>query len=185
MGKIFSYLNHKPLVDENTFLAPGSYIIGDAVLMEGVSIWYNTVIRADVNKVHIGRFSNIQDNSTVHEDSGRVGSGLSAGRACIIGEYVTVGHNCVLHACTIEDYCLIGMGAIILDGAIIGKGSVVGAGAVVTKGALIPPFSVVVGTPGKVIKTLDENTQSERMNHAMHYYRLAMENKRSLLSCDQ
>lgn len=184
MSKSFNYLGQLPRIDKNTFIAPGSCIIGDATVMEGVSIWYNAVLRADVNRIHIGRFSNIQDNTTVHADSGR-GSGLSGGLPTIVGEYVTVGHNCILHACTIEDYCLIGMGAIILDGAVIGKGSIIGAGTVVTKGSVIPPFSVVVGTPGKVVRTIDENTLEERMDQAMHYYRLAMENKSSLTSCKQ
>ncbi|MGI6066846.1 MAG: gamma carbonic anhydrase family protein [Bacillota bacterium] len=179
MSKIFNYLGRTPQIEKNTFTAPGSCIIGDVTIKDGASIWYNCVLRADVNKIHIGRFSNIQDNTTVHADSGR-GSGLPEGLPTIVGEYVTVGHNCVLHACTIKDYCLIGMGAIILDGAIIGKGSIIGAGTLITKGTVIPPFSVVVGSPGKIVRTMDENAVEERMNQAMHYYHLAMENKSSL-----
>lgn len=179
MNNVLYYLSHSPQIDKNTFIAPGSLIIGNVTIMEGASIWYNSVLRGDVNSISIGAFSNIQDNTTVHADSGR-GSGLSGGLPTIVGAFVTVGHNCVLHACTIEDYCLIGMGSIILDGAIIGKGSIIGAGTVVTKNTVIPPCSIVVGTPGKVIRTIDESSFNDRKDQAIHYYHLAMENKNSL-----
>jgi carbonic anhydrase/acetyltransferase-like protein (isoleucine patch superfamily) len=179
MSNIFNYLDKQPQIDHNTFIAPGSAIIGDVTLREGVSIWYNTVIRGDVKNIIIGSYSNIQDNSTIHSDSGR-DTGFADGLPTIVGAYVSVGHNCVLHACTIEDFCLIGMGAIIMDNAVIGKGSVIGAGAVIPRSAVIPPFSVVVGTPGKIIRVNEENTLQARMDQAMHYYRLAMETKKTL-----
>ena len=137
MSTLYPYKGHFPLVDPNTFLAPGARVIGDVTLAEGVSIWYNVVVRGDVNHIAIGKWSNIQDNTTVHADSGRSGLNARSGIPTIIGDNVTVGHNCILHACTIEDCCLIGMGAVILDGAYIGRGSVIGAGALVLKLSLI------------------------------------------------
>ena len=180
MSTLYPYKGYFPLVDPNTFLAPGARVIGDVTLAEGVSIWYNVVVRGDVNHIAIGKWSNIQDNTTVHADSGRSGLNARSGIPTIIGDNVTVGHNCILHACTIEDCCLIGMGAVILDGAYIGRGSVIGAGALVLKGTVIPPVSVVVGSPAKVIKTLDEGSLAERLDHTQHYHHLAMENKASL-----
>lgn len=179
-NNIFPFLDARPAVPDDTFIAPGAFIIGDVTLAEKVSIWYNVVVRGDVNSIKIGRMSNIQDNTTIHADSGR--SGLKVdGLPTIVGENVSVGHNCVLHACTIEDCCLIGMGAVILDGSVIGRGSVVGANSVVTKGTVIPPCSVVVGTPAKVIKTMsEEEAIAARLDQAQHYYRLAMNNKNSL-----
>ncbi|MEG2174228.1 MAG: gamma carbonic anhydrase family protein, partial [Oscillospiraceae bacterium] len=138
MAQLISYQGVTPTIESGCFIAPGAYLIGRVRLLEGSSVWYHAVLRGDVNDIVIGRFSNIQDNATVHVDSGR--SGLAPhGLPTIVGDYVTVGHNCVLHACTVEDGCLIGMGAIVLDGAVIGRGSIVGAGAVVTKGTIIPP----------------------------------------------
>ncbi|NLJ58175.1 MAG: gamma carbonic anhydrase family protein [Tissierellia bacterium] len=132
-----------PTIDEKTYIADGALIIGKVTLKEYSSIWYNTVVRGDVNSIEIGRYSNVQDNSVVH---------VSDEHKTLIGDYVTVGHNAIVHACTIEDHCLIGMGSIIMDGAHIGRGSIVAAGAVVTQGQVIPPFSIVAGVPGKVIK---------------------------------
>lgn len=180
MAELYSYEGHSPKIAEDVFLAPGSCVIGDVEIAPECSIWYNTVVRGDVNYIRIGRRSNIQDNSTIHADSGRSGVKGGTGLPTIVGNYVTVGHNCLLHACTIEDYCLIGMGAVLLDGSVIGKGSVIGAGALVLKEMVIPPFSVVVGSPAKVIQTLDESSIQERMNQAEHYYHLSLENKRCI-----
>ena len=173
---IFSFKGKQPKIHPDSFVAFGARIIGDIELAEGVSVWYNSVLRADVHAIRIGRFSNIQDNSTLHVESPRAGQNDS-GSPTILGDYVTVGHGCILHACTVEDYCLIGMGAIILDGAVIGKGSIVGAGTLVTKGSQIPPFSVVLGSPGKVVKNLPEESLQERKEHAEHYWKLAQEHK--------
>ena len=98
----------------------------------------------------------------------------------MVGDYVTVGHGVILHACRVEDYALIGMGAIIMDGAVIGKGAVVGAGALVTKNTVVPPFSVVLGSPGKVVKTLPESSLEQRKEQAMHYHGLAIAHRRML-----
>lgn len=176
MGQLIGYRGKTPDTAAAAFVAPGVRLIGDVALGEGASVWYNAVARGDVNFIRVGRYSNIQDNSTVHCDSGRSGV-ADGGLATVVGDYVTVGHGCILHACTIEDECLIGMGAVLLDGARIGRGSIVAAGAVVTKGTVVPPFSVVAGTPAKVIKTLAEESVAERRDQAMHYHRLALENR--------
>lgn len=181
MRNIYKYLDKKPVIKDNCFIAPGARIIGNVVIGYGSSVWYNVVIRGDVNYIRIGNNTNIQDNTMIHADSGRSGISGSEGLPTILGDNVTVGHNCILHACTIEDCCMIGMGSIVLDGAVIGRGTVIGAGAVITKKTVIPPFSVVVGIPAKVIKTLDEASLEERLNQAQHYYRLAQENKESLM----
>ena len=145
---IIEFEGRKPSIDKKTFIAEGSHIIGKVTIKEYSSIWFNTVVRGDVNFIEIGRYVNIQDNSVVH-----VSNDFSA----IIGDYVTVGHNAIVHGCKIEDHCLIGMGSIIMDGALIGRGSIVAAGAVVKKNQIIPPFSVVAGIPAKVIKTMPED----------------------------
>lgn len=169
---IYPYKGVMPVLDEDTVIMPGAKVIGRVTLAKGVSVWHNAVLRGDVHDIVVGEYSNIQDNSTVHCDSGI--SGLSkTGLPTIIGKHVTVGHNCVLHACTIEDGCLIGMSSTILDGAVIGRGSIIGAGALVTKGAQIPPFSLVVGIPGKVVKTLPESTYEGNLKQTEHYYGLA------------
>ena len=118
---IIEFEGNKPSIDKKTFIADGSHIIGKVTIKEYSSIWFNTVVRGDVNFIEIGRYVNIQDNSVVH-----VSNDFSA----IIGDYVTVGHNAIVHGCKIEDHCLIGMGSIIMDGALIGRGSIVAAGAV-------------------------------------------------------
>lgn len=142
---------NEPLLDKKAFVAEGAKIIGRVLLKEFSSVWFNSVIRGDINRIEIGRYSNVQDNSVLHvADDGPV----------IIGDYVTVGHNAVIHAATIEDHCLIGMGAIILNNAVIGRGSIIAAGAVVQRGQVIPPHSLVVGVPGKVIKQIPEEIDS-------------------------
>ncbi len=145
---IYEFDGRYPKINEKAYSFSTAVLIGDVELKEYASVWPNATLRGDINKVVVGRYSNIQDNSCLH---------VADNYGCIVGDYVTVGHSVTLHACTIEDYCLIGMGATVLDGAVIGRGSIVGAGALVTKGTIIPPNSLVVGCPAKVKKTLDEN----------------------------
>lgn len=142
---------HKPQIDEKVYLAEGARVLGNVILKEYSSVWHNVVLRGDVNQITIGRYTNIQDNSVVH---------VADNFSTTIGDFVTVGHNATVHACTIEDHALIGMGAVILDGAVIGRGSIIAAGAVVAPRMVVPPFSLVAGVPGKVIKQLPENTDS-------------------------
>lgn len=140
-----------PTIDEKTFIADGAKVIGAVTMAEFSSLWFNTVVRGDVNRIEIGRYTNIQDNSVVH---------VAESHPAIIGDYVTVGHNAIIHGCTIEDHCLIGMGAVVLNGAVIGKGSIIAAGAVVREKQVVPPHSLVVGVPGKVVKTVPDEWDS-------------------------
>ena len=157
------HLLRTPSVHPAAFIAPGAVVLGDVTVAENASIWYNAVLRGDINRITVGQGSNVQDGAVLH---------LSAEFGCHIGSWVTVGHMAMLHACTIGDECLIGMGSIILDGAEIGARSIVAAGAVVTQGKKIPPGSMVMGTPGKVVRTLTDEEQSGLREWAERYVRL-------------
>ena len=132
---------------KSVYLAPNATVVGDVQMGENVNVWYGAVIRGDHGTITIGDGTNIQDNAVLHD-------GLTLGKNC------TVGHGAIVHGCTVEDNCLIGMGATILDGAVIGEGSIIGAGALVGEGKVIPPRSLVVGVPGKVIREVS-NEQFE------------------------
>lgn len=134
-----------PTIDDKTYIADGAKVIGAVTMKEFSSLWFNVVARGDVNRIEIGRYTNIQDNCVVH---------VADEYPTIIGDYVTVGHNAIIHGCTIEEHCLIGMGAVVLNGAVVGKGSIIAAGAVVRENQVIPPHSLVVGVPGKVVKSM-------------------------------
>ncbi len=142
---VITYNDFKPAVAEDTFLAPGACLIGRVRVGRRSSIWYNAVVRGDMDSVIIGAETNIQDNATIHVDRGA---------PVRIGDRVTVGHNAVLHGCTVEDEVLVGMGAIILNGAVIGRSSIIGAGTLVASGKIIPPRSLVIGIPGRVVREL-------------------------------
>lgn len=133
--------------DEDVLILPGARVSGDVTFGSGCSVWYNAVIRGDAAPIAIGDNTNVQDNSTLH---------TSRNRPMVIGSDVSIGHNVVLHSCTIRDNCLIGLGALILDDAVIGENSIVGAGALVTKGTIVPPGSMVLGAPAKVKRPLTE-----------------------------
>lgn len=148
------------------FVAGNATVIGDITVGNHVGIWFGAVIRADKDRIVIGDRSNIQDNCVVH---------TSKGFPVTIGNDVSIGHGAILHGCTINDKVLIGMGAIILNGAKIGNGSIIGAGTVVTEGKEIPPNSVVVGVPGKVVKQTDPDQQQHILNNAASYVELARE----------
>lgn len=137
----------QPTRDEKTFIADGARVIGKVTMKEFSSIWFNCVARGDVNRIAIGRYTNIQDNSVLH---------VADNCPTVIGDFVTVGHNCVIHGATIEDHCLIGMGAVILNNAVVGQGSIIAAGAVVKERQIIPPHSLVVGVPGKIIRQIPD-----------------------------
>lgn len=148
-----------PKLDPKSCVMPGAELAGDVELKEYASVWQNCAMRGDVNKIVIGRYTNVQDNSVLHVDDDK---------ACILGDYVTIGHNAIVHASTLEDHVLVGMGAIVLSGCHIGRGSIIAAGAVVLEGTTIPPYSLVVGLPGKVIRT--DESQLERIhNQAVKY----------------
>ena len=145
---LYTYDNYTPEIKETSFIAPNASLIGRVKIGENSSVWFNTVLRGDMENISIGDESNIQDLSMGHADPGF---------PLVVGNRVTVGHNCVVHGCRIEDDCLIGMGAIIMNGVIIGRGSIIGAGAVLLERMEIPEFSMVVGSPAKVKKTYDES----------------------------
>jgi carbonic anhydrase/acetyltransferase-like protein (isoleucine patch superfamily) len=140
----------EPAIDPEAFAAPTSVVMGDVSVAAGASVWYQTVLRADCGPITIGAGSNIQDNCTVHSDPGF---------PVTVGERVSVGHNAILHGCTVEDDVLVGMGATVLNGAHIGTGSLIAAQALVPQGMRVPPGSLVAGVPAKVRREL---TQEER-----------------------
>lgn len=158
------YKDKFPVYSDNIFVAEGAKVIGDVKLSDGVNIWFNAVLRGDENYIVIGENTNVQDNCTIH---------IGKDNPTIIGKHVTIGHGAIVHGCTIEDNCLIGMGATILDGAIIGKGSIVGANALVTGNTIIPPNSLVLGSPAKVVKEIDVLEANEI--HAINYVNLSRE----------
>ena len=167
---IIEYKGKKPQIAESAWLAPNSTVIGDVTIEEGASIWFGAVLRGDNQPIHIGRGSNIQDNSTLHCNRY---SGMT------VGENVTVGHNVVLHSCTIGDNCLIGMGAVVMDNAVIGENSIVGAGALVTPGKIFPPNSLIVGAPARVKSEVTEEALKSAVSAGEEYRKRAEEYKNS------
>lgn len=139
---IRSYRGVAPKVAASAYVDPSAQVIGDVEIGERASVWCNATLRGDVHSIRVGAESNIQDNSVMH--------GEEPDWPAIVGERVTVGHGVILHGCTVEDDCMIGMGAIVLNGARIGRGSIVAAGALIPEGMEVPPDSVVMGSPGKV-----------------------------------
>lgn len=154
-------LDCSPQIDETAFVAPGAVLLGDVRLLADASVWFNCVLRGDVNYIQVGRRSNVQDLALCH--------GLYQTNPVLIGDDVTVGHSAIVHGCVIEDRCLIGMGAKILSGAVVGAESIVAAGAVVREGQRIPPRSLVVGLPGKVIRTIGETEVQLIMDYGRNY----------------
>ena len=161
-------LNDSPSIDPNAFVASGAQVMGNVIIKKDASIWYNAVLRGDINQIIIGERSNIQDGCILHMENDT---------PCIVENDVTVGHHVNLHACHIEECCLIGIGAIVLSGARIGRGSIIGAGAVILENSNIPPFSLVVGCPGKIIKKTPEDTIENQKKWAQKYVELSKVHK--------
>ncbi len=162
--QFYSFKNYQPNLDESNFIAPGAVVIGQVTLGKGVSIWFNSVVRGDVNQIIIGEHTNIQDLSMLH---------VTDEFDLVIGKNVTVGHSVVLHGCDIGDGCLIGMGAKVLDGARIGENCLVAAGSVVPPGKVYPPGSLILGSPAVVKKTLSEEEQKNISEHYKSYLNYA------------
>jgi gamma-carbonic anhydrase len=158
---IHPYLDKTPIIHPTVFLAEGSQIIGDVEIGEQSSIWFNAVIRGDVNYIRIGARTNIQDGCIFHVSRKTY--------PLIVGDDVTVGHNVTLHACNIKARCLIGMGATVMDGTEVGEDSIVGAGALVTSKTKIPPRSLVLGSPAKVKRELTDDEVRGIKESAIHY----------------
>lgn len=164
MGKLETqldtFLRKQPALGNNVYIAKGAVVLGDVTLGEHSSIWYNAVLRGDINRIVVGHHSNVQDNSVLH---------LADDYPCLVGNYVTIGHSAVVHACTVGDEVLVGMGAIILDGVVIGEQSLIGARALVTQGMQVPPGSLVLGAPAKVVRALTAQERSELKGWAEKY----------------
>jgi len=144
-GQFNRFLRRSPTLGSGVYLAKTAVVLGDVTLGDFSSVWYGAVLRGDINRIVVGEGSNIQDNAVVH---------LADDLPAVIGRYVTVGHSAIIHACTIGDECLIGMGATILDGAVIGNQCIIGANALVTQNMKVPDGSLVLGSPARVVKSL-------------------------------
>ncbi|MDJ1170180.1 gamma carbonic anhydrase family protein [Roseofilum sp. BLCC_M154] len=158
-----------PDTSSAAFIAPNATLVGDITLGSGSSVWYGAVVRADVERIKIGAYTNIQDGAILHGDPGQL---------TILEDYVTVGHRAVIHSAKIGRGALIGIGAIVLDGVVVGEGCIVGAGAVVTKD--VPPFSLVVGMPAKKLREVSPEQAEDLVKHAQKYYQLALAHQLSL-----
>lgn len=164
MTSPLDHLDRAPRVAPSAFIAPSADIMGDVTIGDEASIWYQAVLRGDIQKIVIGPRSNIQDGSVVH---------LAEDFGCHVGELVTCGHKAILHACTIADEVLVGMGAIVMDGAEIGPRCIIGAGALVTMHTRIPEGSLVVGSPARVVRTLGIDQQRGIRSWAERYIRVS------------
>ena len=159
-AQVIGYRGRRPDIAPDAWVAPGATVIGAARLRPGSSVWYGAVIRADGDSIELGQDSNLQDGAVVHADPGF---------PVLIGSGVTIGHRVVLHGCTVEDGCLIGMGAVLLNGTRIGRGSLVAAGTVLLEGTVVPPGSLVAGVPGKVRRELTDTETETIATNARGY----------------
>ncbi len=164
---LMPYKGKMPVLHETVFAVESALIIGDVEIGAQSSVWFNAVVRGDVHYIRIGERTNVQDNCTLHVSNGTF--------SLNIGDDVTIGHNVTLHGCTIRDRCLIGMGAILLDGSEIGPDSVVGAGTLIKEGMKVPARSLVVGLPGRVVRTLTDEEVKKIKQSALNYIDYARE----------
>jgi gamma-carbonic anhydrase len=159
-NQLDTFLRKAPQVGRGVYIARGAVVLGDVSLGDFASVWYNAVVRGDINRIVIGHHTNIQDNAVLH---------LADEYPCLVGNYVTVGHSAIVHACTVGDESLIGMGATILDGAVIGEQCIIGARALVTQGTQIPAGSLVFGAPAKIVRALSPE-ERHRIKHWAEKY---------------
>jgi len=157
-----------PAIDPTAWVAPNATLVGAVTLGANASVFYGAVLRGDTDAIHIGAGSNVQDNVSMHTDSGLV---------LTVGSGVSIGHAAVLHGCTVEDDCLIGMSATVLNRAVIGAGSLVAAGSVVLENAVIPPGSLVAGVPARVVRALTDDERAGLVENARHYLELSEANR--------
>ena len=158
---IRSYQGKLPQIAAGCYIDRSAQVLGDVIIGERSSVWMNAVVRGDVNAIRIGSCSNVQDCAVLH--------GQRNLYPVIVGDWVTIGHNATVHGCVIEDVCLIGIGATILNNAHIGEGSIIAAGAVVPEGMIVPPRSLVAGVPGKVRRDLTSDDREEILQYARNY----------------
>jgi len=162
--RLDTFLRKRPKLGKNVFIAKSAVVLGDVTLGDHSSIWYNAVLRGDINRIVVGHHTNIQDNAVLH---------LADEFPCILGNHVTVGHSAIVHACKVGDEVLVGMGSVILDGAVVGKQSLIGAKVLVTQGMKIPAGSLVLGAPAKIVRALTPRERSRLKNFATKYVRYA------------
>src|SRR6185503_6407275 len=164
MGKLEkqldTFLRKQPKLGKSVYIAKSAVVLGDVELGDYSSVWFNAVVRGDINRIVIGHHTNIQDNAVIH---------LADEFPCLIGDWVTVGHSAIVHACTVGAETLVGMGAVLLDGAVIGRQCLIGAKTVVTPGTRIPDGSMVLGTPGKVFRSLTDQERGDLKHWAEKY----------------
>lgn len=163
---IYQYKTHKPQIDLSAYIAPTAVIIGQVILKAGASVWFNTVLRGDINSIEIGESTNIQDSSILH---------VTRDEAVVLGKRVTVGHGAIIHGAHIESDCLIAMAAVVLDGARLGKGSIVAAGAVVAPGTVVPEDSLLMGVPARVVRRVHERDKEKFSRNWKNYLEYAKE----------
>jgi carbonic anhydrase/acetyltransferase-like protein (isoleucine patch superfamily) len=159
---IARYKNYEPQIDSSAFIAPSASVVGRVEIGAESSVWFNATIRGDNQPVRIGRATSVQDNAIIHDNT-------------VVGDFVTIGHGAIVHACTVGNYVLIGMGSIILDGAQIGEGAIIAAGSVVKVGTIVPPRSLFAGNPAVWKKDLKEETLLNNQQHAVEYARYTAE----------
>lgn len=165
----------KPTIKENVFVAPGAVVYGDVTLHEGVNVWFHAVIRAEEGKIVVGEGSNVQDGCVIHVDKGTEVN---------IGTDVTIGHNAIVHGCTVGDNTIVGMGAIVMNHAVIGKNCLVAAGALVTEHTVIPDNSLVMGSPARIKRALTPEEIAHNRYNAEHYVKEAVAVQEFLLSAE-
>ncbi len=159
-ARLERYLTRPPCLGRQVYLAAGARVVGDVTLGDHASVWHNAVLRGDINRIVVGHHTNIQDNAVLH---------VADEFECRVGNWVTIGHAAVVHACTIEDEVLVGMGATILDGAVIGAQSIVGAHALVTQGFHVPSGTLVLGAPARVVRSLTAGERARLKSWAEKY----------------
>lgn len=159
-AQLDTFLTRRPTLGRGVYLAQTAVVVGDVTLGDHSSVWYHAVLRGDINRIVVGHHTNIQDNAVLH---------LADDYPCLVGNYVTIGHSAIVHACTIGDECLIGMGAVVLDGAVIGEQCLIGARALVTQRMQIPAGSLVMGSPAKVVRALTPEERSGLKHWAEKY----------------
>jgi len=166
--RLTRFLGQSPRIDPTAYIASNATVVGDVRIGAHCSVWHSAVLRGDINYIEVGEGTNIQDGAVVH---------LADEFPAIIGRHVTIGHLAMIHACVIEDECLIGMSATILDGAVIGAQSLVGAGSLVTKATKIPPGSFVLGSPARILRALEPDERAALRNSADKYIQVAAAHK--------
>ncbi len=169
--RLDKYMGEEPLYGPDVFVAPTAVVIGDVQLDEGVSVWYGAVLRGDINSIKIGKCSNLQDGVIGH---------LSDDHSLVVGQYVTVGHSAVIHACEIDDECLIGMNSTVLDGAKIGRQSIVAANSLVPAGMDVPEGSLVAGVPARIKRQLSDEERRKLKRWAEKYLVVAKAHREKL-----